>query len=62
MSRCWICFLKDVEEAVRGQEDSEYSRALNMRLLGIFYFEESTGEDDFYGMFEEKVRRFRGKK
>lgn len=31
-----------------------------MSLLGIFYFEEGTGEDDFYGMFEEKVRRFRG--
>lgn len=43
-----------------GQEDSEYARALNMSLLGIFYFEEGTGEDDFYGMFEEKVRRFRG--
>lgn len=54
----WHYLLKDVEEAVRGQEDSEYSRALNMSLLGIFYFEEYAGEDDFYGMFEEKERRF----
>lgn len=55
----WHYLLNDVEEAVRGQEDSEYSKALNMSLLGIFYFEENIGEDDFYGMFEEKVKRFR---
>ena len=58
----WHYLLKDVEEAVRGQEDSEYARALNMSLLEIFYFEDCTGIDDFHRMFEEKVKRFREKK
>lgn len=54
----WHYLLKDVEEAVRGQEDSEHSRVLNMRLLSVFYFEENAGADDFYGMFEEKARQW----
>lgn len=57
----WHSLLKSVEEAVRGREDGEYAKALNMDLLGIFYFEEGAGEEDFYGMFEEKVRRFRAR-
>lgn len=55
----WHYLLKSVEEAVRGQEDSPYAKALNMDLLGVFYFVKSPGEDGFYGMFEERVRRFR---
>lgn len=55
----WHDLLKDVEEAVRGREDSEYSKNMNMSLLGTFYFEGSAGDGDFYREFAEKVRRFR---
>lgn len=54
----WHQLLKDVEEAVRGQEDGEYSRNLNLKLLKEFYFDQAD-EADFYRDFTEKVRRFR---
>lgn len=55
----WHYLLKELEEAVRGQEDSEHARALNMGLLEIFYLETNAGEEDFYGMFEKKRKYFR---
>ena len=55
----WHYLLNDVEEKVRGQEDSEYAKKLNMSLLTLFYFNESDTEEDFYRKFEEKWNRFR---
>lgn len=54
----WHMLLKDVEEAVRGEEDSQRARELNMGLLTIFYFSEETAAD-FYEEFEEKQEAFR---
>ena len=55
----WHYLLKDVEKAVKGREDSEYAKRLNMSLLTQFYFGENDTEEEFYRDFEEKVNRFR---
>lgn len=54
----WHQLLKDAEEAVRGREDSEFARALNMGLLETFYFGNKI-TDDFYKEFEERRNEFR---
>lgn len=55
----WHKLLKDVEEAVRGREDSEYARDLNIGLLTVFYFGEADGAEDFYNEFARKLGGFR---
>lgn len=54
----WHELLKGVEEAVRGREDSERARALNVNLLQTFYFEADAMGGDFYGAFAEKAKSF----
>lgn len=55
----WHYFLNDAERAVRGREDSEFARSLNMSLLTIFYFGECPDtEEAFYREFEDKLNRF----
>ena len=53
----WHYLLNDVEEAVKGQEDSEFARKINMVLLQLFYF--MTYEEDFYDDFSSRVDEFR---
>lgn len=56
----WHYLLNDMELAVKGQEDSEYARSLNMSLLTVFYFGQyGDSEEEFYREFENKLNRFR---
>lgn len=56
----WHQLLKTLEMAVKGREDSEQAKALNMGLLNHFYFSEYSAEEDFYEQFYERLNRYRG--
>lgn len=55
----WHRLLKDVEEAVKGQEDGQLARQLNMALLTGFYLEQPVSGEDFYLVYGEREKRFR---
>lgn len=54
----WHYFLKDLEEKVRGVEDSEESKQLNLRLLQVFYLIPYEEERDFYEQIQERMERW----
>ena len=54
----WHYFLNELEESVRGAEDSEAAKQLNMRLLQVFYLAPYDGESDFFGQFQERMDKW----
>lgn len=57
----WHYFLNGVEEEVRGEEDSEKAKLLNLLLLNIFYLAPYKDRDSFYEEFEQRMELFKVK-
>ncbi|MCI9142634.1 MAG: YkgJ family cysteine cluster protein [Lachnospiraceae bacterium] len=56
----WHALVKNLEEEIGGAEDMERAKALNIRMLQIFFMKPYETERDFYGQFEERRADFRG--
>lgn len=56
----WHALVKYLEEKIGGAEDMEQAKALNIRMLQIFFMKPYETERDFYGQFEERLADFRG--
>lgn len=56
----WHALVKYLEEEIGGAEDMERAKALNIRMLQIFFMKPYETERDFYGQFEERRADFRG--
>ena len=54
----WHYFLNELEESVRGAEDSESAKRLNLLLLQIFFLTPYDGELDFYEQFNKRMERW----
>jgi len=55
----WHKLLKELEQAVSGEEAGERAKALNMALLTVFYMTEYDVTRDFYAQFYDRLHMFR---
>lgn len=53
----WHFLVKSVKEKLAGEQDEEYRKKLNMFLLQTFFLAPYDAEEDFYHIFEERVRQ-----
>lgn len=54
----WHKLLKQVEEAVLGNEDDAFRKKLQMLFLNTFYFLPYDKDKDFYEQYEERLQQF----
>ena len=54
----WHFFLNGLEEQVKGAEDSEPAKRLNLLLLQNFFLTPYDGERDFYQQYQERTERW----
>lgn len=53
----WHYFLKDIQIFLADMKDEQLTKELNMYVLNSFYVEDFDGSLDFYGQFEERIRK-----
>lgn len=54
----WHYFLKDQQEELKKLADPQREKERNMQILTLFYLQPYTPDEDFYGQFEARLRRF----
>lgn len=55
----WHYFLNELEESVKGIEDSEHAKQVNLRLLQRFFLTPYDEERDFYEQFDWRMEEYK---